>query len=292
MLPEFELVTPRNVDEAVQVLGQLGDRARILAGGTDVLVQMRARQSRPEYLVDIKSLAELKGIEFSAERGLVIGALVTHHALETLPLIRENYPILYDGVSRVGSVQIRNRGTIGGNICNALPSADSIAPLLALGALLQIRGPKGDRQVAMEDFFLGPRKVALGSGEILTHIVVPPHPEPNGGAYVKFTRRKAMDLALLGVAVFLECESDGQTCRQARIALATAAPIPMRAHQAEAALQGKKLNSEVLQEAGEIAAREARPRTSWRSTEEYRRHLIKVLVPRAANLALERMKMS
>ncbi|NLW07588.1 MAG: xanthine dehydrogenase family protein subunit M, partial [Clostridia bacterium] len=256
-------------------------------------VQMRSGQIQTEYLVDIKKFEQLRGNEFSAANGLIIGALSTHRDLELSSIIRERYTVLYDGVSRVGSVQIRNRGTIGGNICNALPSADSLAPLLALGAKVVLRGVSGEREMELRDFLIGPRKTALKTGEILTHIIVPPGNELCGGAYIKFTRRKAMDLALLGVAVYQEYRSDLATCSRIRIAMATAAPVPMRAIEAENFLIGKKLTDpEVLQQVGEIASKEARPRTSWRSTEEYRRHLLKVLVPRAIKLAHERMLFS
>jgi CO/xanthine dehydrogenase FAD-binding subunit len=290
MLPTFELLTPQTLDEAVQILSRVGEKGRILAGGTDVIVQMRSGQSRPGYLVDIKKIQQLRGIDFSPTTGLKIGALTTHRELELSPVIKEKYTILHDGVSRVGSVQTRNRGTIGGNICTALPSADSSAPLLALAAKVNIHGASADREMALEDFIIGLRKVALKPGEIVTHIIVPPGGQYCGGAYIKFARRKAMDLALLGVAVYLECGSDRKTCSLARIALATAAPVPMRAKEAEKALIGVSLDDvEALNKVGEIASREAKPRTSKRSSEEYRRHLIKVLIPRATSLAYRRM---
>lgn len=291
MLPQFELIVPETLEEALEVLYRLGPQARILAGGTDVLVQMRGGQSRPRYLVDIKKLDQLRGIQLAPEQGLMIGALTTHRELELSPLIRDKFAVLHDGVSRVGSVQIRNRATIGGNICNALPSADSAAPLVALGARVRLRSLKGEREVALEEFFLGPRQTVLTPGEMLTHIMVPGADGAGAGAYIKFTRRKAMDLALLGVAFYLETEADVITCRRARIALATAAPTPIRIKEAEAVLVGQALtDSRILQEAGEVASRMARPRSSWRSSENYRRHLIKVLVPRAARLALARIQ--
>jgi carbon-monoxide dehydrogenase medium subunit len=285
VLPPFELLVPENLEEAVEALAELGEEARVLAGGTDLLPQMRGGQVKPRYVMDIKRLNELKGFGECSDGWLRIGALTTHRALEVSPLIREKFAVLHDGVSQVGSVQIRNRGTVGGNICNALPSADSVAPLLALGARLRIRGPVGWREVALEDFFLGPRQTVLERGEVLTDIFVPP--SPGTGAYIKYTRRRAMDLAQLGVAVYLERDGDGR-CRQVRIALATAAPTPMRATQAEESLRGRVPTPEALREAAEIASREARPRTSWRGTEEYRRHLIRVLLPQAARLALQR----
>lgn len=286
MLSPFELVTPHTLDEAVAVLEECGSKARVFAGGTDLLVQIRSGAAKPECLVDIKGIDELKGIKVTPA-GLEIGTLTTHRELETSPLIREKYPIIHDGCSKVGSVQIRNRATVGGNLCNALPSADSVGPLMALGAVLHVRGPKGWRQIPISDFFLGPRRTALQPGEILVKIVVPP---TNGqGAYIKYTRRKAMDLALLGASVFVETDQSGKVT-EARIALTTAAPVPMRAREAEASLKGQPLTDEVLARAGEIASREAQPRSSWRGSEEYRRHLLKILVPRAGKLARERLQ--
>lgn len=292
MLPRFKLLAPESLDQAVAILAELGEKARIVAGGTDVFVQMRGGSSSPEYLVDIKKIPGLAGCEFSEDKKFVIGALTTHHELERLDVVREKFTILYDGVSRVGSVQIRNRATIGGNICNALPSADGAGPLLALNAVLCIHGPKGLRKLQLDKFFLGPRKTVLSKGEVLTHIVIPPCRPLSGGAYIKHARREAMDLALLGVAVHLELEQDLKTCREARIALSTAAPVPFRAYQAELDLKGRLLSEEALDQAGQVASKEAQPRTSWRSSEEFRRHLIRVLVPRAARMALKRLEKS
>jgi CO/xanthine dehydrogenase FAD-binding subunit len=290
MLPQFELLKPTSLEEACQLGYNLGKRARFYAGGTDVLVEMHKWQSKPGYLIDIKGLDELKGIHYSPEKGLKIGALTTHHELEVMPLIKEKYPVLLDGISRIGSVQIRQRGTIGGNICTALPSADSVAPLLVLDARVTIRGLAGQREVPLENFFVAPRQTVLEQGEILSYILVPPATRYSGAAYLKFTRRKAMDLALLGVAVYLECEPDLVRCQQARIALTTAGPTPLRAKQAESYLKGKDITDSVLQQAGVIAAAEAKPRTSWRSTAEYRQELLKVLLPRAAQIAYARLK--
>lgn len=286
MLPKFELVVPSRLDEAVGVLAEVREKARVLAGGTDLLVLMRAGQVKPQYLVDIKRLSELKQVGYSPDGTFVIGALATHRDLETSCLVQKKFSILHDGVSRVGSVQIRNRATVGGNICNALPCADSVGPLLALGARLKLQGPMGEREVLLEEFILGPRKTVLATDEILTAILVPPG--TGQGAYIKFTKRKAMDLAVLGVSVYLEYNGD-DTCHEVRIALTTAAPIPIRAREAEASLKGQVPTDEALERAGAIAAREARPRTSWRSTEEYRRALLQVLVPRAGKLARQRL---
>ncbi|MDR3296536.1 MAG: xanthine dehydrogenase family protein subunit M [Clostridiales Family XIII bacterium] len=287
MLPQFELYLPKSVEETSEILLTYNSNARIYAGGTDVLVQMAKGQSKPEALVDIKGLAELRGISYSAAKELSIGALTTHHELENSDLIKKKYAALHDGVSRVGSVQTRNRGTIGGNLCSALPSADSAAPLLALGAKVIINGSGGERELPLEKFYLGIKHTALEPGEILTKIVIPALARHNAQAYIKFSRRNAMDLALMGVAICYEL--DGLHVSKARIALTTAAPTPVRAYGAEAFLTGKALTEANLKEAGVLAAEEAKPRDSWRSGAEYRRGLIKVLLPRISRLALERM---
>ncbi len=289
MLPEFELFEPRDLKEAVAILAEFGERARPLAGGTDLIAQMREGHTRPEYLVDIKGLEELKGFTFSESGLLVIGTLTTLRSLESSSLIREKFPILHDAVSHMGSVQIRNRGTIGGNLCNAHPSADATAALLALGARLRVHGPQADREVAIEDFFPGPHKTDLNSSEILTHIQISTGPHRTGGAYSKYTIRKAMDPALVGVGVYLQVDQDGAVCREARIALATAGPRPLRALRAEETLKGRALGREPFERAGEVAAEEASPGSSWRASEDYSRHLIKVLLPEVAQVAWERL---
>lgn len=287
MQSPFELASPKTLDEAIAVLKECGTKARVFAGGTDLLVQVRTGAAKPECLVDIKGIDALKGIRQLPDGSLEIGALATHGELESSALIKERYSILHDGCSKVGSRQIRNRATVGDNICNALPSADSAGPLMALGAVLHVRGANGERTIPLDEFFLGPRRTALQQGEILTKIVVPAG--SGQGAYIKFTRRKAMDLAMLGASVYVELDAKGKVSLS-RIALTTAAPVPMRARQAETALQGKPCDDESLAAAGEIASREAQPRSSWRGSEEYRRHLLKVLIPRAGKIARERLK--
>lgn len=288
MLPEFELFEPRNLQEAVALLTELGERARPLAGGTDLMVEMREGRTRPEYLVDIKGLEELKGITASGDL-IVIGALTTLRVLERSAIIREKLPILHDAVSQMGSVQIRGRGTIGGNLCNAHASADGTAALLALGARLQLHGPKGSREIALEDFFSSTHKTVLNAGEVLTHIHLPTGSHGSGGAYSKYTVRKAMEPALVGVGVFLQTEQDGAVCRAARIALATTGPRPERALRAEETLRGQQLSEELFARAAEAAAGEANVGSNWRTPEDYARHLIKVLLPEVARRARERV---
>ncbi len=288
MLPDFELFEPRNLQEAITILGELGGRARPLAGGTDLFVEMREGRTRPEYLVDIKGLEELKGVTVSEDGQVVIGALTSLRTLERSALIRERLPILYDAVSQMGSVQIRSRGTIGGNLCNAHASADGTAAMMALGARLRLQGPQGHREIAIEDFFSGTHKTVLNGGEVLTHIHLSTGVSGCGGAYSKYTVRKAMDAALVGVGVFLQTEQNGAVCRVARIALSSTGPRPERAMRAEETLVGERLGDELFERAGEAAAAEAHVGSNWRAPEDYSRHLIQVLLPDVARQAWKR----
>ena len=287
MLNKFELFIPETLEEALTQYALLGKRCKILAGGTDVLVEMHSGHKSYELLMDIKKIEELKGVEYTPENGLVIGAATTHRYLERWPVIREVYPALYEGVSQVGCVQTRHRGTIGGNICNAAPSGETLGPLLALNASLVLQSSKGMRELPFGEFFTGPKKTVLQEGELLTHILVPAPASNSSSAYTKFTRRKAMDLALLGTAVNLAIHQ-GKICENVCISLTTAAPTVIRAKKTEAFLIGKALTAETMKEAGVIAAAEARPRSSWRSSEEYRREVLKEIVPKTIALAFRR----
>lgn len=286
MLPKFDLLIPQTLEEALAVLAEKGGDCKVVAGGTDVFVDMHGKYEPCEFVMDIKRLSELKELSFDSERGAVIGALTTHHTLDRSPIIRQYYPALFEGASQVGSVQIRHRGTVGGNICNAVPSGDTLGPLLALDAVAVIAGSDGQREVPLEEFFLGPKKTVLKPTELLVKILLPA-PGKRRSAYIKFTRRGAMDLALLGASASLSLDENG-ICRDVRISLTTCAPIPMRAKQAEAILEGQLPTDERLLETGLAASREARPRTSWRCTEEYRRDVLKEIVPNVIRIAMER----
>lgn len=285
MLPAFELLIPKTLDEAISILNEKGSDCKVVAGGTDVFVDMHGKYEPHAYVMDIKQLPELKEFSFEPGKGAVIGALTTHHFLDRSPIIRQNYPALFEGASQVGSVQIRHRGTIGGNICNAVPSGDTLGPLLALNAVAVIAGPDGQREVPLEEFFLGPKKTVLAKNELLVKILLP-DPGKSRSGYIKFTRRGAMDLALLGASASLELE-DG-VCKNVRISLTTCAPVPMRAKNAEAVLEGQIPTDELILKAGLAASEEAKPRTSWRCTEEYRRDVLKEIVPNVIHIAMER----
>jgi len=210
--------------------------------------------------------------------------------LELSAVIRKHFPILTDAVGNIGSVQIRNVATIGGNIVNAVPSADGATPLIALGAKIRLAGPKGERTMVLEDFFTGPGQTVLRQGEILREFIVPRLPPRTGGAYWKHMRRAAMELPILGVSVLLSLAEDMQTCEEARIGLGVMAPTPMRAKKAEAVLRGKKLSADILEEAGKVAASESKPRDTARGEAWYRREMVEVLIPRLGRIAIDRVK--
>ena len=288
-MQKFEYLMPTTVDEAISLLVSHGERARYIAGGTDVMVKIKEGKIHPLYLVSLRRLQALNHITYK-DGELRIGATVTHRMLELSPIIRKEFPVLTDAVTNIGSVQIRNVATIGGNIVNAVPSADGAIPLITLGAQVRIRGPKGERSMALEDLFIGPGQTLLEVGEILVEFVIPQLLPRTGAAYVKHTRREAMELPLLGVAVLLSFAEDMTTCTEARIGLGVLAPTPMRAKNAESLLKGRKMTEDVLKEAGKAAAEECKARDSIRGEAWYRREMVEVLVPRMARLAMERAK--
>jgi len=286
---KFDYLMPNSIDEAISLYVSHGERAKYIAGGTDIIVKIKEEKIAPQYLVSLRRLSGLDHIEYK-EGELRIGSLVTHRMLELSPVIRKEFPIITDAVSQIGSVQVRNVATIGGNIVNAVPSADGAIPLITLGAQVRLRGPKGERSMALEDIYIGPGMTLLEPGEILLEFIIPKPAPHTGAAYCKHTRRAAMELPLLGVAVLLSLDAHKKTCLAARIGLGVLAPTPMRARNAEAILKGQKLSDALLQKAGKAAAEECKARDSIRGEAWYRRDMVEVLVPRMARLAMERAR--
>lgn len=286
MLNSFELLTPKTLSEAIKLYSEQ-EQCKVLAGGTDLFVEMHAGAEYP-CLMDIKQLEELKELSFSEEAGLCIGALVTYGELERFEAVKKFYPALIDSVSKTASVQIRMRGTLAGNLCTASPAGDNLAPLLAYDAVLRLQGAEGTREVPVAEFFTGVKRTALKKGELLTHIILPAPLVNTGSAYTKFTRRKAMDIGVLGCAVRVVCDDKG-ICTAARIGLLAVAPTPIRAYEAEKYLIGRELTEEALNMAGELAYAVAKPKT-WRSSEEYSRDMVKVIVPQTISSAFDRRK--
>jgi carbon-monoxide dehydrogenase medium subunit len=286
----FEYLKPQSLDEAISLLASHGEKARYVAGGTDVLVKVKERKLTPHYLISLRRIPDLAFIRRDHEGVLRIGGLTTHRMLEQSPLIAKHYPAILDAVENIGSVQIRNVATIGGNVCNAVPSADGVIPLLILGAHLTLVGPKGKRTLPLKSFFLGPGQTLIEPGEILTEFFIPPLLPASGSAYFKHTRREAMELPLLGVGMYLALAEDGRTCVKARIGLGVAAPTPIRALLAEEYLQGQEINETTLAETGKIAAKETKVRDSIRGRAWYRREMVEVLVPRVGMKVLDRIQ--
>jgi CO/xanthine dehydrogenase FAD-binding subunit len=288
-LPKFEYHAPASLSEALGLLAKYDGKARVFAGGTDLLVSMKKREILPDHLISLKGVAELKGVHYDQKEGMKIGALVTLGELEHSKIVQDNFCVLWDAAQVMASPQIRSLGTIGGNLCSAAPSADTAPPLIVLDASVEIISTKGKRKVLVENFFKGPGESVLNPDEILTQILIPHPLKKSGGAYLKLMRRAAMDLAQVGVAVCLSFDSEKSTCRGAKIALGAAGSTPIRALKAEQILLNKEMNETVGKEAGKIAAQEANPRSSIRASKEYRREMIEVLTKRAVMAAYRRM---
>ncbi len=290
-MKQFTYLTPKTLDEAISLHVSHGESAKYIAGGTDVMVKVKEGKLAPEYLISLKHIIGQDRPFLNQETGeLYIGAFCTHGSIEASQLIQHHYPIIHDAVKNIGSVQIRNVATIGGNLVNAVPSADGAIPLIALDAKANIYGAKGQRTVELRRFFLGPGQCDLEAGEILTEIVIPPPLPRTGSAYIKHGRREAMELPMLGVGVLLSLEKDMLTCAKARICLGVAAPTPFRALEAEKHLKGKTMHESTLAEAGRIAGQESKVRDSIRGVAWYRREMVGVLVKRMGLKALERAK--
>ncbi|MBI3977494.1 MAG: FAD binding domain-containing protein [Chloroflexi bacterium] len=277
-MPRFEYAEPRTVAEAVEALVAYGAGARVLAGGTDLLIQMRERGLRPAAVVNLKRIPGLAGIAEMSGGGVRIGACTTMGEIAESPIVRSRYPALAAGAGMIGSVQIRNLATIGGNIANASPAADSAPALLLYEAVVRIAGPAGERSVPLVAFFLGPGRSALQPGEIVTGFALAPPPAGSQSVYFRLTTRKAMDLAFVGVGA-LVARTNG-VIAEARLALGAVAPTPLRARQTEAFLRGQPPLAEVLAEAGRMAADESRPITDLRASLDYRRQMVETLTAR------------
>lgn len=287
----FKYLSPTTIEEAISFYGRHSETAKYVAGGTDVIVKVKEGWMEPDYLISLKKIAELSELYKNETTGdLSIGAAVTHATLEKSLMIQNEYPIIYDAVSNIGSLQVRNVGTIGGNLINAVPSADGAIPLIALDGVALLHGPDGERSCEVKDLFIAPYKTILKPGEILKKITIPPQDANTGSAYIKFGRRKAMELPLIGIGVLLTVDDDLVTCTKARIVLGVAAPTPMRAFDAEKILVGKKIDEEILIAAGKIAAEESKVRDSVRGQAWHRKEMIRVHVRRMGLKCLDIIK--
>ena len=289
-MKSFEYVAPKTIKEVTAALKRHGKRAMIVAGGTDLLVKMKGRALGPDVIVDIKRVPGLDEIKFNKKTGLTLGACVTMREAELSPVVRKHFAGLAEGAEIVGSVQIRNRATVVGNLCNAAPSAEVAPGLMALGAKVKIAGPRGVRTLPLDQLFAGPGKNNLKPGEWVTHVIVPSPPPRTGSAYVRHTTREAMDIAVVGVGAAVTLAPKNGVCKDARIVLGAVAPTPIRAPRAESLLKGQKLTADLIAQAGQAASEEARPISDQRGSAEFRRDLTKVLTERMVTRAFEAAK--
>ena len=282
----FDYRAPRTVEEVLVLLREHGDDARVIAGGTALVTMMRQRLVLPECLVSLRDVAGLGGIE--ATKGeLRIGALTTHREMEVSPLVKDRLAVLAETFRRVATVRIRHMATVGGSLAHADPNQDPPVTLIALDAKVEVRGAAGRRELPLGTFFRDYYETALEPGEIITAVTVPPLPAASGAAYVKFLPRSADDYATVAVAAIVTLEADGQRCREARIALGSVAPTPLRAQAAEALLPGEQRDERLLRAAGEAAKGEVNPLTDHRGSAEYKREMTALMVGRALTQAWE-----
>ena len=275
---ELSYERPTSLAEAQRALSKPG--ASPLAGGTDLIVQLRERRRQADILVDLKTVTELREISETSDGGLSVGPSVSATNLLRDGRIPERYPALAISLGMIGSRQIQNRGTLGGNICNAAPSADAVPPLICYGAKCHLLGPNGERTIPIEDLFAGPGRTNLANGEILTRVELPPQPSNSAAHYIRFTPRREMDIAVVGAGAWIELDGNN-TIKSARIALASVAPTPIRSPSAEAALINQSANSDTFASAARAATEDATPISDTRSSADYRKSLVETLTRRA-----------
>jgi carbon-monoxide dehydrogenase medium subunit len=288
---DFEYECPRSLAEAVAVLGRFNGQTRPLAGGTDLIDQIRVGRHAPSVVVDIKKLPELNVLEIT-ESGLRLGAAVPCYRIYGCCDINKNYAALADSARIIGGIQIQSRASVGGNLCNSGPAADSTPSLIALGAVAVIAGPIGTRDVPVEDFCTGPGKNVLAPGELLVELKFPARPVRSGSHYRRFIPRNEMDIAVVGVGASVVLDDSGEKFVSARIALGAVGPTPLFAKQAGELLAGKKANEKSFEEAAKAAQAIATPIDDMRGTKEFRTHVTGVLVRRVLEEAVKRARES
>jgi carbon-monoxide dehydrogenase medium subunit len=281
----FDYLEPQTFEEAVSLLGKHNGKAKVIAGGTDLINQIRLRTTRPEYVIDIGFIPDLDYTSYDKDGRLAIGAMTTIRTLETSSDIQKNHPVISQAAGELGSMAIRNVGTIGGNLSNAAPSAETAPALIGLGASVKIFGPDGEREVFLDDFFIGPGKTILRRGEIMREIRVPPMAVDARGVYLKHSIKGTADLAVIGVAAIGKMDSN--QLGDIRIVLGAVAPTPIRAMKAEEILKGKYVDGQLIEKAARTAAEESSPITDVRATADYRKEMIAVFTRYALNTILD-----
>jgi CO/xanthine dehydrogenase FAD-binding subunit len=277
----FDYYEPRTVEEASRLLFEFGSDVSILAGGTDLIPKMKNGLMMPNHIVNIKKIPDLDFIKGEGGTLLRVGALTLISELAIHPLLSERFPVITTAARSIGSLQVRNLATLGGNLCNGAPSADMAPGLLVMDSWVKVIGPSGDREMPLEEFFIGPGRINLRKGELLTEICVPFPPANTKQLYLKHTVRRAMDIAIVGVAVSLSFEEKTEVCRKARIALGAVAPTPVRAKRTEEIILGKKLSGIPLSTVGDMVSQEVAPITDVRGSAGYRSEIVSKLTIKA-----------
>ena len=283
---------PKTVSDAVKLLAAHGEKARPLCGGTDLIIQLRAGVRRPEYVVDVKNIAELRRISFDMQHGLRLGAAVPAIEIYENGDMRKYYPGLTEAAHLIGSLQIQTRASVGGNLCNGSPAADTTPALIALGAKCRVVGPKGERMVAAEDFCTGPGRTVLEPSELLVEFQIPTPARHSSDAYLRFIPRNEMDIAVVGVGAAVTLDLNDDRIVEARVALGAVGPTPIFAREASQSLTGKKIDDALINRAAEMAIAAGSPIDDMRGTAEFRRHVIGVLTRRTLAKAIERARLA
>ena len=286
LLPRFKYEAPETVESACSMLSLYGDKGKVLAGGTDLVVSMKKRELTPDYVISIKNIKDLDYIILDVQGILKIGALATLASVAESSLVKEKAEVLATACKKVGTPQVRNMGTVVGNVCQAGPSQDTVPALLALDAKLKIVSGNKERVIPISEFFKGPFQSVMEHNELLTEIQLPSQPDGSAGSYKWITKATEIDETLAGAAVVLTCDSSGKICADSKIALTSVAPYPFRARRAEDMLRGQKISENIIKKAGQTASEETKPR----SRSEYRKRMTSVLVRKAITEAWENLQ--
>ncbi len=286
-MKNFEYLEPKTVGEACRLLAKHNGEAKVFAGGAHLTILMKQGLYQPKVLINLKKVSGLGGIHFDVKKGLTLGALVTHHNIETSAVVRENCPVLSEVEKEVANIRVRNMGTIGGNQASGEPLTDLAQIFIALDGTLQIAKPKGGRTIPVEELFVDFYQTSLRDDEIVTHVTLPPLPPRSGIEYIRFSSSSVVDKPAVGVAVRVALEGSGDACKNARVVLGCVGPTPVRARKAEELLLGRVATPQLLEEVGATASEECSPTEDLRGSERYKRAMVRTLVKRAAAKAYE-----
>lgn len=289
-LNHFEYFAPKTSAETLELVARLGMKAKILAGGTDLMVVMKAKAISPDYVIDINGVEEFKGIFCEDGKGAIIGTNTKLAEIQYSKAIRSKYPALAYAASEVGSSQVRHMASLGGNSCNASPAAETPTPLVAMGAKVVLSSISGERELPLENFILGVRKLDLAEGEMLTKFILPEPPRKSACRYAYMGRRDAMEIDCVNMAVSIELEDDSERVKDIKLVMGSVYPRPLVAKDVPALLLGQKLNDELIEQAAESAQGEAKPIDDIRASAEYRREIVKVLARRLIKEAYDAAK--